>query len=109
MNIGAAALIKSWGRDFTLSRDGFVLIPSFKCRRYNNRPETAELDYSVDQELYRFITLWDYFAGSPQLFPQKFDKLYDQLFGKTYTIQSAFEAGTAIPEVVRIVAIGGQT
>lgn len=108
MRIGAAALLEAWGTPMALKRAGVTLIPSFKGRFYNNRPEAAELEYSVDQQLFRIITSYDNFAGSPTLFPQKFDVITDLRRNIEYTVQYAFDAGAEEPEVVRIIVKGGQ-
>lgn len=108
MKIGAAKLIHAWGRDMTLSRGGVPLV-NFKGRLYNNRPETDMLDSSVDQHLFRVIAVYDDFAGSPAVVPQKFDVILDVAKGNSYTVQQAFTAGADVDEVIRMVVKGGQS
>lgn len=107
MNIGAASLIHAWGRDMRLERDGIVLA-TFKGRFYTNRPETEQLDYSVDQNLYRIIAATEDFVGSPDIFPQKFDVIVDVARGLEYVVQQARSAGAETDEVFRILVKGGQ-
>lgn len=107
MKIGAAVLIHKWGRPMQLIRDGFLLV-DFKGRFYNNRPEVDDLQYSVEQQLFRIIAVADDFAGSPAMFPQKFDVVKDVRRGLDYTVQYAYGAGAESDEVFRMVVKGGQ-
>jgi hypothetical protein len=50
----------------------------------------------------------DDFAGSPALFPQKFDVIVDVRRGLEYTVQYAYGAGAESDEVFRMVVKGGQ-
>lgn len=103
MKIGAGGLVKEWGRDMTLSRNGVVIV-SFKGRRANIRPEAEDLDQSVDQLNFRIIGSWDEFNN---IMPQKFDVVTDER-GDRFTVQSAKTAGADEDELVKMVVRGGQ-
>lgn len=112
MKIGAAWMIRAWGRDMTLLRD-FVPLVSFKGKKYEPRAhqtQTFELDYSLDQEQFFIVVAFEDLAG---VIPQKFDVIrMDTKVGTgasiEYAVERGHEAGADEDEVYRILVRGGQ-
>lgn len=105
MKIGAATLIREWGRPMSLKRDGVIMV-DFLGRRYeySRLRETEPLDYSVDQDLFNIIAAYEDLLGVD---PQKFDVI---LFnGHEYTVQHSHAAGADENEVIRMLVKGGLT
>jgi hypothetical protein len=103
MKIGAAALIKTWGKTMSLSRNGTTLVETFKGKFFYHRPFEAPLDQSVDQFLVIIIACVDDFGG---VFPLKFDSIY--VGSDLYTVQLCHVAGADEDELYRIHVRGGQ-
>lgn len=107
MLIGAAALIRAWGRPMTLSRQGVVLV-SFLGRKYEVTQHNSHahiLDYSVEQEIMFVVVAAEDLLGVE---PQKFDVITFESNGTQYTVQRGHTAGAEVDEVVRILIKGGQ-
>lgn len=113
MKIGAAWMIRAWGREMTLLRDGVPLV-SFKGKKYEVRAHEAQvfqLDYSVDQEIIFVVVAFEDMNG---VIPQKMDRIrFDTKPGMgaaiEYTVQRSHEAGADEDEVYRILLKGGIT
>lgn len=106
MKIGAALLIHGWGKDMSLSRDGVVLVASFKARIAYNPPRMGmvdPLDGSVEQFNAVIIACVEDFGGVE---PQKFDLI--TIGTKIYTVQRCHASGADEDEVLRIIVRGGQ-
>lgn len=111
MKIGAAALIRAWGRDMTLLRNGVELV-SFKGRKYELRAHNSqqfELDYSMDQEMMFVIIPFEDLKG---VVPQRLDVIrFDTKPGTgaaiEYTVQRGHDAGADEDEVCRLLLKGG--
>lgn len=108
MKIGAASMVRAWGRDMTLSRDGGV-IASFKGRKAEARAHEVEafvLDYSVDQEVFFIIVAVEDLYG---VVPQKFDVITFVSNQAEYTVQRSHTAGADEDELVKMFVKGGRT
>lgn len=104
MKIGAGALVKQWGRAMSLSRDGEVLVDSFKGRKVELRPEDVPLDGSIDQHNFIIIGSVDEFND---VVPQKFDVVTQLSSGTEYTVQRSHEAGADEDELYKMHVRGG--
>lgn len=107
MKVGAALMIRQWGRDMLLSRGGVVLV-SFKGRKYEPRAhEVASfaLDNSFDQEVIFIVVAFEDLNG---VVPQKFDVITFVGTGVEYTVQRGHTAGADEDEIVRILLKGGR-
>ena len=112
MKIGAASLIRAWGRPMTLLRAGVPLV-SFMGRKAEVRAHEVQefiLDMSLDQEVFVVLAAFEDFQG---IEPIKFDVIrFDAKSGtgaqNQYTIQRAHEAGADEDEIWKFIVKGGQ-
>lgn len=109
MKIGAASLVRAWGIEMSLSRDGSVLVSSFKGRLLYNAPSIADtdtLDGSLGQFNLMVIAPFEDFAG---VVPRKFDEITATADGQLYTVQWCRPAGADEYELYKMLVRGGQT
>lgn len=106
MKIGAASLIRAWGRPMTLKRDGVVFLDFIGKRfEFSAGDAAAEsLDYSADQEVFNIIVAYEDLLG---IVPQKFDVIVYN--GNEYTVQRSRTNGADEEEVTRMLVKGGLT
>lgn len=97
IKIGAAKLIRKWGRDTTLSRDG-MLLATFKACRSEVKPDERPLVNSLEEEVFVLIASADDLVDAGM--PKRFDRIVWD--GNEYTVQHAHGAGAQANEVIRM-------
>lgn len=106
VTIGAAEMVRAWGRSCSLTRGATVLLASVKMRFSEVRPSSDQLDYSVSQHNFNIIMAAED-AGAVR--PQKFDIVTRLDTGEQFTVQRGHTAGADVDELLKMWVTGGQT
>lgn len=102
MKLGVAKLVRTWGTQMTLARNGVDLF-TFVGRLSNRRPRTEDLVNDYDEQNFLVIMC----AEDAAVRPQKYDVIRIEKTKDEYTVQYMTPAGADEEELLKLAVRGG--